>query len=164
MQVTQYNRGDTVLLQDSDGDVFIAGDCVSPSEISLLLGHVPTGNSSTETSLWPSPSLMEKESAHAHGVWTPGCYAIFENLRDDLLKGHYRWRSHREWRAYFHGGNKGKFAPENVPTEEDFVRGASLLRDSFPMDWNLRPTLSIKMPEELRRPHAAIETMSGADY
>jgi hypothetical protein len=147
MQVTQYNRGDTVLLREDDSDVFLVGDCVSPSEISMLLGHVPTGNSGTETSLWPHPDLLDRESAHSHGVWTPGCYAIFENLKAEIQAGHYRWRSHREWKAYFRTGNNGTFAPVHVPTKQDFTEGANLLRRTFPAEWNLRPTLSINIPE-----------------
>ncbi|KAJ6480681.1 hypothetical protein C8R47DRAFT_1284561 [Mycena vitilis] len=147
MQVTQFNRGDTVLLKDNDEDVFLVSDCVSPSEVSMLLGHVPTGNASTETSLWPSPSLLEKESAHVHGIWTTGYYAMLENLKGDLAEGHYRWRTHREWKAYFHGGNRGIYAPEHVASSADFREGADLLRRSFPADWHLRPTFSINMPE-----------------
>ncbi|KAJ6493582.1 hypothetical protein C8R47DRAFT_975243 [Mycena vitilis] len=147
MQVTQYNRGDTVLLRDDDGDVFLVGDCVSPSEIAMLIGQVPTGNSGTETSLWPHPSLLERESAHAHGIWTAGLYKIFENLRADITAGHYRWRSQREWKSYFHAGNKGTFAPVHTPTTEDFMRGADMIRCSFPANWHMRPTLSISMPE-----------------
>ncbi|KAJ7604408.1 hypothetical protein DFH06DRAFT_1349436 [Mycena polygramma] len=148
MQVTQFNRGDTVLLKDDEGDVFLVSDCVSPSEVSMLLGHVPTGNSSTETSLWPHPSLLEKESTHVHGIWTKSYYAMLENLKGDLAEGHYRWCTHREWKAYFHGGNRGTHAPEHVASAADFMEGADLLRRSFPADWNLCPTLSITMPEK----------------
>ncbi|KAJ7656166.1 hypothetical protein DFH06DRAFT_1411970 [Mycena polygramma] len=157
MQVTQFNRGDTVLLKDNDDDVFLVSDCVSPSEVSMLIGHVPTGNSSTETSLWPHPSLLEKESGHVHGIWTTGYYAMLENLKGDLAEGHYRWRTHREWKAYFHGGNRGTHAPPHVASAADFREGADLLRRSFPADWNLRPTLSIGMPEKFT-PIASLRT------
>ncbi|KAJ6482258.1 hypothetical protein C8R47DRAFT_1073554 [Mycena vitilis] len=138
MQVTQFNRGDTVLLKDTDKD----------DEVSMLIGHVPAGNSSTKTSLWPRPLLFVKESAHAHGIWTSGYCAIMENLKGNLERGHYRWCTNREWKAYFHSGNKGKYAPEYVPCTNDFREGSDLLRRSFPANWNLRPTFSITMPEK----------------
>jgi hypothetical protein len=149
MQVSEYNKGDTVKIIGDDGEPFFAvSDSVSPSEVSMLLGHVATGNPQTETWLWPPPALIERESLHAQGMWTPGLYNILENLKAQILDGHYEWRTRKAWVSYFRGGNKGTFAPSILPpTKAVFEEGNALLRRAFPVEWNHLPTLSIAVPE-----------------
>jgi hypothetical protein len=149
MQVSEYNKGDTVKIADVNGDLFFAvSDCVSPSEISMLLGHVATGNPQTETWLWPPPALIERESRHTQGMWTAGFYNILENLKAQILDGHYEWRTRKAWISYFRAGNKGTFAPSIAPpSKATFEEGNALIRRAFPVDWNHRPTLSIAVPE-----------------
>ncbi|KAJ6517107.1 hypothetical protein DFH09DRAFT_940508 [Mycena vulgaris] len=149
LQVTEYQKGSTFLHNDGSKEMFLTTDVVSPSEISMLIGHVATGDPSTETSLWPHPSLMEKESLHVYGAWTPGCYSILTNLRDEIAEGNYRWRTRKQWVSYFRAGNLGTYAPEtgSVPTKKFWEDGSTLIRHSFPIKWNKMRICDIEVPE-----------------
>ncbi|KAJ6530384.1 hypothetical protein DFH09DRAFT_1326898 [Mycena vulgaris] len=149
MQVTEYQKGSSFLHHEGNEEIFLTTDAVSPSEISLLIGHVATGDLSTETSLWPHPSLMEKESLHVHGAWTPGCYNILTNLRDEIMEGNYRWRTRKQWVSYFRAGNLGTYAPDvgSVPSKTFWDDGASLIRHAFPISWNKMRVRDIEVPE-----------------
>ncbi|KAJ7127200.1 hypothetical protein C8R44DRAFT_616783 [Mycena epipterygia] len=150
LQVTEYGWGESLLHTDEEGqEMFQTTDCVSPSEISQLLGHVPTGNSGTEMFLWPHPSMLEEESLHAHGGWTPGCYAILENLKAEIFSGHAKWRNRRAWISYFRSGNSGKFAPEpgTVPTSKDFQLAREEIEKAYPINWDRKKIRDIKVPE-----------------
>ncbi|KAJ6485490.1 hypothetical protein DFH09DRAFT_949015 [Mycena vulgaris] len=149
LQVTEYQKGDSFLHHDGDREMFLTTDAVSPSEVSLLIGHVATGDPSIETSLWPHPSLMEKESLHVHGAWTPGCYSILTNLRDEIADGNYRWRTRKQWVSYFRAGNLGTYAPEigSVPSKTFWDGGAALIRHAFPIDWNKKRVHDVEVPE-----------------
>ncbi|KAJ6590389.1 hypothetical protein DFH09DRAFT_908381, partial [Mycena vulgaris] len=149
LQVTEYQKGTSFLHHDGGKEMFLMTDTVSPSEVSLLIGHVATGDPTTETSLWPHPSLMEQESLHVHGAWTPGCYEILTNLREEIASGNYKWRTRKQWVKYFRAGNLGTYAPEvgSVPSKKYWDDGAALIRHAFPISWNKMRVADIQVPE-----------------
>ncbi|KAJ7431219.1 hypothetical protein B0H11DRAFT_2386303 [Mycena galericulata] len=143
-QVVHYQSGEILLRSET----FYTTDRVSEGEILLLLGHVSTGNPSTDTYLWPHPSLLEEECHHAQGEWSPRFFQFLENLRKmNIEKKRYRWRTMREWRAYIRAGNKGDYAASHVLTDEDVSQGRQLLHDAFPVEWNEKPIDDIVLPE-----------------
>ncbi|KAJ7094088.1 hypothetical protein C8R44DRAFT_890456 [Mycena epipterygia] len=150
LQVTEYGKDESLLHTDEYGtEMFLTADCVSPSEISQLIGHVPTGNPGTETFLWPHPAVMEEESLHSHGGWTPGCYAILENLKAEIFSGHAKWRTRRGWITYFHAGNMCKYAPTpgTTPTPKDFHDAQMVINKAYPINWDRKKIRDIKVPE-----------------
>ncbi|KAJ7435555.1 hypothetical protein FB451DRAFT_1062444 [Mycena latifolia] len=150
MQVTQLDAGDKILHSEDGEEFFLTADRITPSEVSLLIGHVATGNSKTETSLWPPPSIMENESLHTSGAWTPGCYRILTNLRDEIAAGNYKWHTRKMWARYFRAGNMGKYAPEpeSVVRKQTFKEGEALMRSCYPINWNKERLMKIRIPEE----------------
>ncbi|KAJ7097373.1 hypothetical protein C8R44DRAFT_552457, partial [Mycena epipterygia] len=151
LQVSEYGRGESLLHVDEEGrEMFLTSDCVSPSEISQLIGHVPTGNPGTETFLWPHPSVMEEESLHAHGGWMPNCYAILENIKAEILSGHAKWRNRKGWVSCFRSGNIGKFAPApgTTPTLNDWEKARDTINSAYPISWDRKKVRNIKVPEE----------------
>ncbi|KAJ7109092.1 hypothetical protein C8R44DRAFT_884183 [Mycena epipterygia] len=150
LQVSEYGKGDKLLHTNEEGrEMFLTADCVSPSEVSQLLGHIPTGSPATEMFLWPHPVLMEEESSHVHGSWSPGAYAILENLKAEILSGHYKWRNRKQWISYFRAGNVGKFAPEpgTTPVVKDFEDAEAVISRAYPINWNRMMIRDIKLPE-----------------
>ncbi|KAJ7441227.1 hypothetical protein FB451DRAFT_1414704 [Mycena latifolia] len=150
MQVSEHDTGDKILLAEDGVEFFLTTDRVSPSEISLLLGHVATGDPKTETSLWPHPSIFENESLHASGAWTPGYYQILINLRDEINSGNFKWHTRKMWGKYFRAGNMGTHAPApgTVVTRQVFKDGEALMWHSFPISWNKKRLGQIRIPEE----------------
>ncbi|KAJ7470048.1 hypothetical protein B0H11DRAFT_2434506 [Mycena galericulata] len=143
-QVVHYQSGEILLRSET----FYTTDRVSEGEILLLLGHVSTGNPSTDTYLWPHPSLLEEECHHSQGEWSPRFFQFLENLRKmNIEKKRYRWRTMREWRAYIRAGNKGDYAASHMMSDDDISQGRQLLHDAFPVEWNEKPIYDIVLPE-----------------
>ncbi|KAJ6526120.1 hypothetical protein DFH09DRAFT_1415979 [Mycena vulgaris] len=154
-QVTQYQKGHTILRTIGDEEEFYTADQISEDEISILIGHVATGNPATETFLWPHPSLLEEKSYHVQGgAWTTGFHSLLVNLQKTIIeKKIYRWRTTKEWIRYLEVGNRGGFTPEIVPTDQDFDNGWTMMKRAFPVDWEAKRISEIILPETFD-PHA----------
>ncbi|KAJ6567728.1 hypothetical protein DFH09DRAFT_1469154 [Mycena vulgaris] len=148
-QVTQYQKGHTILRTIGDEEEFYTADQISEDKISILIGHVATGNPATETFLWPHPSLLEEKSYHVQGgAWTTGFHSLLVNLQKTIIeKKIYRWRTTKEWIRYLEVGNRGGFTPEIVPTDQDFNNGWTMMKRAFPVDWEAKRISEIILPE-----------------
>jgi hypothetical protein len=153
VQVTQYNRGQSVVLpRGRDGALFVT-DQVSDREISILLGHVPGKHPSADTTLWPPPDVLESESAHYTGYLSQGAYALLEDLRTKIMvERHYEWRTRAQWKTYLIKGSKGEYKPLSIPKKQDFAAGKSLFDRSFPDNWDQEDIADIKFLIKFR-PH-----------
>ncbi|KAJ7470480.1 hypothetical protein FB451DRAFT_1368362 [Mycena latifolia] len=151
LQVSEFQEGDKISHQVDSHGFFLITDRVSPREISLLLGHIATGDPRTETSLWPHPNMFLSESVHNHGVWTPSCYKILKNLKEEIMgeNANPKWRNRKQWAQYFKAGNQGKYAPlpDTIPSKEEFKSAQTLVQSAFPVDWNKKRILDIVVPE-----------------
>ncbi|KAJ7502564.1 hypothetical protein B0H11DRAFT_1671365, partial [Mycena galericulata] len=149
VQVTEFQRGGTLVHTVEGEQILLMTDSVSSSEIALLIGSVPSGNPKTDVSLWPHPSVFESDSLHVHGAWTPGCYKILQNLRAEIEDGHYKWRTRKQWGSYFRAGNSGVHAPppHSTPSKADFDLGMELVHCAFPIEWNKMRLRDIQIPE-----------------
>ncbi|KAJ7142939.1 hypothetical protein C8R44DRAFT_726232 [Mycena epipterygia] len=149
IQVSEHMKGASFLLTKHGEETFYTTDQVSNSEISLLLGHLPHGHPNSEATLWPTPALLESKCPHFRGYISKGAYAIFENLRVDIMVNHkYVWRTRVMWKEYFRVGSYGKYAPKVVPATQDFEDGMKLFARSFPIDWTNKVVADILIPEE----------------
>ncbi|KAF8145904.1 hypothetical protein K438DRAFT_1991368 [Mycena galopus ATCC 62051] len=140
VQVREYHKGKSFWLPDRDRRVRWTTDQVSEGEISLLLGHVPTGDSKTETWLWSKPEWLENKSDHFHGA--------LENKL--LVKKEFVWRTKKEWFRYISGGNHRTFTAEYIPTDSDFAEGLDMIKKVFPTDWDKKVVGTISLPEEFQ--------------
>jgi hypothetical protein len=148
VQVTQFAKGKTCWVNDGEGDEVWSTDQVSEGEISVLLGHVVTGNPATDTFLWPHPSWLEKESDHFHGVWTAGAYQFMQNLKRHIIdEKDYVWRTRKEWTRFIRTGNRGQYAAVQIPTMADFSDRLALIESAFPLEWEKKLLVDIPMPE-----------------
>ncbi|KAJ6499731.1 hypothetical protein C8R47DRAFT_1259095 [Mycena vitilis] len=148
LQVSECNKGDSFLLSKDDAEDFYTTDQVSPSEVAMLLGHIPGDQPSTEYTLWPSPATLESESTHMRGYVSHGVYAIFQNLKNDILvKQKFTWCSTADWKGYLRTGCKGLYAPSVIPKDIDFTEGKRLFGRSFPADWSHKLVTTIRIPE-----------------
>ncbi|KAJ7854022.1 hypothetical protein B0H13DRAFT_1903834 [Mycena leptocephala] len=68
VQVNQFSKGKSFWMNNGEDDELWTTDQVSEGEISILLGHIVTGNPATDTFLWPHPSWLENDSDHFHGA------------------------------------------------------------------------------------------------
>ncbi|KAJ7170415.1 hypothetical protein C8R43DRAFT_944929 [Mycena crocata] len=144
-QVLSFQKGAMTRTTD---DTFLTSDQVTESEISLLLGHVVTGDAGTERTLWPHPDLVDEFCLHAHGVWTPGFWAMLNNLAKSIVKKRrYIWRKQSEWILYLINSGRGSFPPAARPTEEDYNEGTAMIERAFPLRWNYRCLSEITIPE-----------------
>ncbi|KAJ7832702.1 hypothetical protein B0H13DRAFT_1914904 [Mycena leptocephala] len=92
VQVTQFSKGKSFWMNNGEDDESWTTDQVSEGEISILLGHIVTGNPTTDTFLWPHPSWLENDSDHFHGAWTPVAYSFLKNLEQNIVqKKQYVW-------------------------------------------------------------------------
>jgi hypothetical protein len=149
VQVTEFSKGKSFWLREGDEDELWTTDQVSEGEVSVLLGHVVTGNPATDTFLWPHPSWLENDSDHFHGAWTPAAYSFLKNLEQNIFqRKQYVWRTRKEWIRFIRTGNRGSFAASYVPTFKDFQEGMDLIESAFPFDWNKNLLLDIAVPEE----------------
>ncbi|KAJ7873403.1 hypothetical protein B0H13DRAFT_2349100 [Mycena leptocephala] len=149
VQVTEYAKGKTCWINNGEEDEVWSTDQVSEGEISVLLGHVVTGNPATDTFLWPHPSWLEKESDHFNGAWTEGAYKFLQNLKRRIfIEKDYVWRTRKEWTRYIRTGNKGQFAAGYVPTPEDFADGKRMIESAFPVEWEKKLLPDITIPEK----------------
>ncbi|KAJ7637948.1 hypothetical protein DFH06DRAFT_955726, partial [Mycena polygramma] len=148
VQVSQYNRGHSVLLPKNEEEVMFTTDQVSESEISALLGRIPGSHPALDTTLWPPPSILEAESLHMRGYLSAGAYDLLENIRHGLMEeGKYVWRTPAQWKVYLQKGSKGRFTPSSIPQKEDFMKGLKLLERSFPVDWANTEVAELIIPE-----------------
>ncbi|KAJ7793229.1 hypothetical protein B0H13DRAFT_1492518, partial [Mycena leptocephala] len=121
LQVSQFDKGEAVLLHRNGEGTFYTTDRVSPSEIYLLLGHIAGANPSADRTLWPTPEVFECESPHMRGYLSLGCHAILDNLRRDIIEfKRYKWRTYSQWKEYFRVGSKRIHEPKVVPKKRDF--------------------------------------------
>ncbi|KAJ7829844.1 hypothetical protein B0H13DRAFT_1544397, partial [Mycena leptocephala] len=63
-QVTEFNRGHSIILPHGRDGTIYTTDQVSNRDIATLLGHVPGKHPSADTTLWPPPEVLESESGH----------------------------------------------------------------------------------------------------
>jgi hypothetical protein len=147
VQVTQYNRGHSIVLpRGRDGSLYVT-DQVSEREVSILLGHVPGKHPSADTTLWPPPDVLESESAHFTGYLSQGAYALLEDLRSKILEEHkYEWRTRAQWKTYLVKGSKGEHKPTSVPSKKDFAKGKSLFERSFSENWDKEDIADLEFP------------------
>ncbi|KAJ7880500.1 hypothetical protein B0H13DRAFT_1630340 [Mycena leptocephala] len=149
VQVTQFSKGKSFWMNNGEEDELWTADQVSEGEISILLGHIVTGNPATDTFLWPHPSWLENDSDHFHGAWTPAAYSFLKNLEQNIIqKKQYVWRTRKEWTRFIRTGNRGAYAASWVPTSKDFSEGLALIKSAFPLDWDKRRLSDIIIPEE----------------
>jgi hypothetical protein len=149
IQVTEYAKGKTCWINNGEEDEVWTADQISEGEISILLGHVVTGNPSSDTFLWPHPAWLEQESDHFHGAWTAGAYSFLKNLEKSIVTNkNYEWRTRKEWQRYIRNGNRGTYVARNSPTSDDFATGMSLIESAFPLDWEKRALTEIEVPEK----------------
>ncbi|KAJ7827584.1 hypothetical protein B0H13DRAFT_1656833 [Mycena leptocephala] len=149
VQVTQFSKGKSFWMNNGEDDELWTTDQVSEGEISILLGHIVTGNPATDTFLWPHPSWLENDSDHFHGAWTPAAYSFLKNLEQNITqKKQYVWRTRKEWTRFIRTGNRGAYAASWVPTSKDFSEGLDLIKSAFPLDWDKKCLSDIKIPEE----------------
>ncbi|KAJ7674155.1 hypothetical protein B0H17DRAFT_946797 [Mycena rosella] len=91
-QVTNFAAGQMLLVEKDGTKVFFTVDQYAATEADVLIGQISTGNPSTDTLLWPPPSVLEEISDHYHGAWMPGCYSQLENSRKRIfVKKQYTW-------------------------------------------------------------------------
>ncbi|KAJ7864406.1 hypothetical protein B0H13DRAFT_2069224 [Mycena leptocephala] len=149
-QVTEFQKGKTLLITQAGEPIFYTTDQVSNSEISILLGHIPGEHPGTDTMLWPSPAIFERYSTHMRGYVSSSVNNILEWLRRSIVEDKcYIWRTHAEWREFFRVGAKGKFAPSKILSSQDFADGQSLLNRCLPVSWQHAPALDIELPERV---------------
>jgi hypothetical protein len=149
IQVTQFAKGKTCWVSNGEEDEVWSTDQVSEGEISVLLGHVVTGNPATDTFLWPHPSWLEKDSDHFHGAWMAGAYQFMQNLQHCIVVDKdYVWRIRKEWTRFIRTGNRGAFAAVQVPTADDFAEGLALIESAFPEEWEKKLLVDIAIPEK----------------
>ncbi|KAJ7799846.1 hypothetical protein B0H13DRAFT_2390743 [Mycena leptocephala] len=149
IQVTEYAKGKTCWINNGEEDEVWTADQISEGKISILLGHVVTGNPSSDTFLWPHPAWLEQESDHFHGAWTAGAYSFLKNLEKSIVTNkNYEWRTRKEWQRYIRNGNRGAYVARNSPTSDDFATGMSLIESAFPLDWEKRALTEIEVPEK----------------
>ncbi|KAJ7828718.1 hypothetical protein B0H13DRAFT_1735673 [Mycena leptocephala] len=149
-QVTEFQKGKTLRVEQAGGAVFYTTDQVSNSEISILLGHIPGEHPGTDTTLWPSPAIFERYSTHMRGYISSGVNDILERLRQSIIEDKcYIWRTRAEWREFMRVGAKGKFAPSKIPSDSDFADGERLLKRCLPISWQNAPVLDIELPERV---------------
>ncbi|KAJ7139628.1 hypothetical protein C8R44DRAFT_605783 [Mycena epipterygia] len=90
LQVTQYAQGESFLektLRPGERTRFFTTDRVSFGEKLILVGHIPGGSSSSDTSLFPMPDVFEEESNHYRGMVGQCALNIIDNLFKDLDRG-----------------------------------------------------------------------------
>ncbi|KAJ7937016.1 hypothetical protein B0H13DRAFT_1853080 [Mycena leptocephala] len=150
--VTEFSKGKTLWVHNGEEDECWTTDQVSEGEISVLLGHIVTGNPSTDTFLWPHPSWLESDSNHFHGAWTPAAFSFLKNLEQNIVqKKQYTWRTRKEWMRFIRTGNRGSFAADHIPTAEDFREGMDLIESAFPFDWEKKYLSDIVIPEKFEQ-------------
>ncbi|KAF8208332.1 hypothetical protein K438DRAFT_1755026 [Mycena galopus ATCC 62051] len=153
VQVREYHKGKSFWLPDEVGRTrWTYALDVSEGEVSLLLGHVPTGDSRTETWLWPKPEWLENKSDHFQGgAWTKEAYGFLKALENKLLvRKEYVWRTKKDWLRYISGGNRRAFAAEYVPMDDDFTKCLAMIKKAFPTDWDKKIVGDIELPEEFQ--------------
>ncbi|KAJ7835421.1 hypothetical protein B0H13DRAFT_1913574 [Mycena leptocephala] len=144
VQVTEYNRGHSIVLPHGRDGTLYTSDQVSNRDIAMLLGHIPGKHPSVDTTLWPPPEVLESES---------GAFALFENLRNGIIvEQKYEWRTRAGWKAYLKRGSKGTHAPSHVPHTRDFAAGQKIFDRSFPEDWAYADVATIELPEKFLPP------------
>ncbi|KAJ6567644.1 hypothetical protein DFH09DRAFT_1081088 [Mycena vulgaris] len=148
VQVTRYQRGRVLLRSDREHEGFCITDQVLEDKILMLIGHITSGDPSTESSLWAHPSLLEEESSQVHGAWTPGCYSLLKNLENSIVnKKQYVWRMRKQWAKYLQTGCKGSYAPDFVPTNKYFEEGTSMMCQAFLIDWQYKCLMELSVAE-----------------
>jgi hypothetical protein len=149
VQVTEYNRGHSIVLPHGREGTLYTTDQVSNRDIAMLLGHIPGKHPSMDATLWPPPELLESESGHVKGYISEGAFALFENLRKGIINEHkYEWRTRAGWKAYLKRGSKGTHTPLHVPNAKDFAVGRKIFECSFPEDWAYADVATIELPEK----------------
>ncbi|KAJ7918333.1 hypothetical protein B0H13DRAFT_1869513 [Mycena leptocephala] len=128
LQVTEYAKGKTCWINNGLEDEVWTSDQISEGEISILLGHVVTGNPSTDTFLWPHPSWLEQESDHFHGAWTAGAYSFLKT-----------WSGPSSLTSTMSGAR--------ARSGRDFETGMDLIESAFPLNWEKRALTDISIPE-----------------
>ncbi|KAJ7030216.1 hypothetical protein C8F04DRAFT_1183010 [Mycena alexandri] len=149
LQTARYNQGESRKLPLTGRKGYFVAERISGHEIEILIGTIPGSHAGAEKTLWPHPSLLEKQSKHWRGYLSQGARAALCNLRDDmLLRDKFTWRSESEWKGYLRKGANGLHAPLVVPSEGDFNAGRELMARSFPLDWDQAPLANLVLPEK----------------
>ncbi|KAF8139339.1 hypothetical protein K438DRAFT_1996075 [Mycena galopus ATCC 62051] len=152
VQVREFHKGKSFWQAGREGRTRWTTDQVSDGEISAILGHVPTGDSKTETWLWPKPEWLEDKSDHFHsGAWNKEAYSFLKALENRIMvKKEYVWQTKKEWLRYISAGNHQAFTADYVPIEDDFKGGLALVKSTFPADWDKQIVGDIILPEEFK--------------
>ncbi|KAJ7101168.1 hypothetical protein C8R44DRAFT_641564 [Mycena epipterygia] len=150
LQVTQYAQGESFLEKTprpGERARFFTTDRVSFGEKLILVGHIPEGSPSSDTSLFPMPDVFEEESGHYRGMVGQGALNIIDNLFKDLDRGIIKARTRSQWTSYLRQNNKGVHAPRHIPNDSDFDEVGTVLARSFPITWQQASVGSLEIPE-----------------
>ncbi|KAF8180503.1 hypothetical protein K438DRAFT_1976695 [Mycena galopus ATCC 62051] len=147
LQLTRFSGGEVTIVDKEGNECLYVSDRVSDGEIRALCGQISRGSHLKDSFLWPLPAWIEEESWHYSGAWTAGFFRWMVALKTAIMdRGHFHWRTEREWRRFIRTGNRGSFRTGPIPTET-FDEGQRLMDEAFPMDWHLMDLTKIEVPE-----------------
>ncbi|KAK6992468.1 hypothetical protein R3P38DRAFT_3226089 [Favolaschia claudopus] len=154
LQVTHFDRGDTKLF-DADNSEFYTMDCVSPSEIGILIGRIPGKYPETDLSLWPPPEIFEHSTWVMRGYLSAKAFQLLESVKKEIFGSppNMRWRTRGHWNKFFRKVTYNAARAEDkdfkgvVPRQKDFDELRALFELTFPADWRDQEVTDIVLPE-----------------
>ncbi|KAF8133105.1 hypothetical protein K438DRAFT_1787708 [Mycena galopus ATCC 62051] len=155
LQVSEFDRGESRLFAMDGEESFWTADKITQSQEGVLLGLIPGDLPASDRTLWPTPDVFERESAHMRGYLSHGAYRILMKLRDDIMSTNPKlvWRTRSGWTTYFRGGRTGKnrdLDAKLVPSDKDFEEGRDLFENSYPVGWSPILVKDMEFPENLQ--------------
>lgn len=146
IQVTVHQKGKVNLKNFN----FAQTDDVSPEEIQVLLGYVKYGSQELDKWVYPTPHILLSFLHHYHGDWNPATeHLVFDAIYEHLEKGRVEPMTESGWHDFLRWANKGRNAPEYMPTASDFSSANAELLKSYGKGWHQVALKDLVVPEVL---------------
>ena len=80
---------------------FMCCDKLTPGELDLVFGHIPSGGGNHKKWVFPTPELLDELCDHWSSEWNEQLEFVFQEIQKELMGPNTQPRSWGDWRSFF---------------------------------------------------------------